>query len=279
MELKDCAFPLIHDVITSEDANKAFYGADYAVLVGAKPRTKGMERGDLLKENGKIFSVQGKALNDYANRETLKVVVVGNPANTNALIAASHAPQLSPRQFTAMTRLDHNRGLAQLAEKTGARVNEIKRFAIWGNHSSTQYPDATNATIRDRWAIEVLGNDTKWLEEKFIPTVQQRGAAIIAARGKSSAASAASAAIDHMHDWVFGTAGKWTSMAVVSDGSYDTTKGLYYSFPVVCEGGEYTIVQNVPISKFSLERLKATDKELNEERVACGDLIKNFPRV
>jgi malate dehydrogenase len=271
MELKDCAFPLLRGVIQTDETNKAFANADYALLVGAKPRTKGMERGDLLKENGKIFSVQGKALNDSASKD-VKVVVVGNPANTNAMITSHFAPKIPKNNITAMTRLDHNRGIAQIAENVNCQVTDITRFAIWGNHSATQYPDVTHALIKGKSAKAVI-NDEKWIREKFIPDVQQRGAAIIAARGASSAASAANAAIEHIRDWVHGTNGDWNSMAVPSDGSYGVDTGLWYSFPVVCENASYNIVGNVPIDEFSAQKMEATRKELLAEREAVASLL------
>jgi len=266
MELDDCAFPLLHSIVQTDDTKKAYEGADYAVLVGAKPRSKGMERGDLLKANADIFSVQGKALNEVANRN-VKVLVVGNPANTNAMITAHYAPKINPQNITAMTRLDHNRGLAQLAQKTNSAVTDITKFAIWGNHSATQYPDISHTLIKGKSAKQLI-NDDKWVKETFIPTVQQRGAAIINVRGLSSAASAANAAIDHIRDWVHGTNGEWTSMGIPSDGSYGTTKGLWYSFPVVCSNGSYSIVKNLPIDQFSAEKMAATDKELQGEKAA-----------
>jgi malate dehydrogenase len=272
MELQDCAFPLLKGIVTSDQPKKAFEGADYAVLVGAKPRSKGMERGDLLKANAEIFKVQGQAIDTVA-KKSVKVLVVGNPANTNAMITSHFAPSINPRQITAMTRLDHNRGLAQLAEKTGAAVTDITRFAIWGNHSATQYPDVSHTLIKGKPAREVI-KDEKWIRETFIPVVQQRGAAIINARGASSAASAANAAIDHIHDWVLGTQGAWTSMAVPSDGSYGVDKNLWYSFPVVCSKGDYTIVSNIPIDPFSKEKMEATRKELIAERDAVKDLLR-----
>jgi len=275
MELNDCAFPLLRGIVTTDDVNKAFDGIEFALLVGAKPRTKGMERADLLKENANIFSAQGKALNKHANREDLRVVVVGNPANTNALIASCAAPDIHPSQFTAMTRLDHNRGLAQLSQKTNSLVTDIERFCIWGNHSSTQYPDVSNTQIRGKWAKDQL--DAAWIKDTFIPTVQQRGAAIIAARGSSSAASAANAAIEHMRDWVNGTNGQWTSMGVWTgdkNGPYNTAPDIYYSFPVVCQNGAYTVVQNVPVDKFSAERMEATNKELVQEKKDVGALAQ-----
>lgn len=266
MELDDCAFPLLHSIVQTDDTKKAFEGADYAVLVGAKPRSKGMERGDLLKANADIFSVQGKALNEVANKN-VKVLVVGNPANTNAMITSHYAPKINPQNITAMTRLDHNRGLAQLAQRLNCAVTDVAKFAIWGNHSATQYPDVSHTLVKGKPAKQLI-NDDKWIKETFIPTVQQRGAAIINVRGLSSAASAANAAIDHIRDWVHGTNGEWTSMAIPSDGSYGTTKGLWYSFPVVCANGNYSIVKNLPIDQFSGEKMAATDKELQGEKAA-----------
>jgi len=265
MELDDCAFPLLRGIVQTEDANKAFEGSDFALLIGAKPRSKGMERSDLLSQNGAIFSVQGKAINANANRDTIRVLVVGNPANTNCLIAARNAPNIDPKRFTAMTRLDHNRGLAQLAAKTNTTVNDIEKFAIWGNHSATQYPDISNTLIKGQSAAKLI-NNTEWVQKTFIPTVQQRGAAIIAARGSSSAASAGSAAIDHIRDWVHGTNGQWTSMAVYSDGSYGADKGLYFSFPVTTKNGEYEIVKGLTLDAFSKERFEVTRKELLSEK-------------
>jgi malate dehydrogenase len=271
MELRDCAFDTLHDVVSTVDANVAFKDTDYALLVGAKPRGPGMERKDLLLENAKIFSAQGKALNDNASRD-VRVLVVGNPANTNALIALSNAPDLDPAKFTAMTRLDHNRAISQLAAKTGSRVADIRRMTIWGNHSATQYPDISHAIVAGRPAMD--GIDRSWLTDDFIPTVQQRGAAIIKARGASSAASAASAAIDHVHDWVAGTPDDdWVSMAVPSDGSYGIEEGVVYSFPVRCSGGRYEIVQGLEVDEFSRERMMATDAELREERAGVADLL------
>ncbi len=271
MELRDCAFPLLTDIVATDDVNVGFKDADYAILVGARPRGPGMERKDLLEANGAIFTVQGKALNDHASRD-VKVLVVGNPANTNALIASRSAPDLDPRQFTAMTRLDHNRAISQLAARTGAAVPSIRRMTVWGNHSSTQYPDVSHALVDGRPASELV--DQAWLESDFIPTVQQRGAAIIAARGASSAASAASAAIDHMRTWALGTAdGDWTSMAIPSDGSYGVPEGIIYSYPVTCRDGRYEIVQNLPIDDFSRARMDATAKELLEERAAVQHLL------
>ncbi len=271
MELEDCAFPTLHGVVATDRAEEAFRDADYALLVGAKPRGPGMERADLLKENAKIFSTQGKAMNEHASRN-IRVLVVGNPANTNALIAQSNAPDLNPANFTAMTRLDHNRALAQLAAKTTTHVTQIKRMTIWGNHSSTQYPDISQAVVGDRAARDLVGQD--WIAGDFIPTVQQRGAAIIKARGLSSAASAASAAIDHVRDWVLGTPGDdWVSMAVPADGSYGIAAGVIYSFPCRCAKGRYEIVQGLPVNDFSRERMDATDRELREERAAIADLL------
>ncbi len=271
MELNDSAFPLLQGVVATDDANVAFESADYALLVGARPRGPGMERSDLLEANGQIFGPQGKALNAHANR-AVKVLVVGNPANTNALIAQSAAPDLDPRNFTAMTRLDHNRALAQLAEKTGTHHNDIGRMIIWGNHSTTQYPDIHHAQVNGEAAMTKVEAD--WYERDFIPTVQKRGAAIIKARGASSAASAASAAIDHMRSWALGTAdGDWVSMAVPSDGSYGIEPGIIYSFPCVCSGGDYRIVQDLEINAFSRERMDATDAELREERAAVESLL------
>ena len=271
MELNDCAFPLLHAVAATDDAATAFGDASYALLVGARPRGKGMERGDLLAENGKIFGPQGRALNEHAARD-VKVLVVGNPANTNALIAMRNAPDLSPSQFTAMTRLDHNRAISQLAERTGAPVTEIAKVSIWGNHSATQYPDISHATIRGEPAAQVLEHD--WVRDSFIPRVQKRGAEIIEARGASSAASAAHASIEHMRDWVHGTRdGDWVSMAVPSDGSYGIPQGVMYSFPVTTREREYAIVPGLDIDEFSRQRMTATLEELQEEREAVKDLI------
>ena len=264
MELNDCAFPTLAGIVATDDANVAFKDVDYALLVGARPRGPGMERKDLLEANGAIFSPQGKALNAHAKR-SVKVLVVGNPANTNALIAQQNAPDLDPKCFTAMVRLDHNRALSQLAEKTGAHTTDIKRVTIWGNHSSTQYPDIHHATVSGKPALGLV--DQAWYKDTFIPTVQQRGAAIIKARGASSAASAASAAVDHMYTWVHGTAdGDWGSMAIPSDGSYGIEPGVIYGYPVTVKNGVYTIVQNLEINAFSRERMDATEKELREER-------------
>ncbi len=271
MELNDCAFPLVQDIIATDDANVAFKDADVCLLVGARPRGPGMERKDLLSANGAIFGPQGKAINDHASRD-VKVLVVGNPANTNALIAASNAPDLSPRQFHAMTRLDHNRALAMLGEKTGTHVNDIRKMIIWGNHSSTQYPDISQCTVNGKAAADLV--DNAWYQESFIPDVQQRGAAIIKARGASSAASAASAAMDHIRSWVQGTAeGDWVSMSVPADGSYGIEPGVIYSYPCVCKNGDYEIVQGLPVSDFSREKMDATEAELREERAAVEDLL------
>jgi len=271
MELNDCAFPLLAGVETSDDPAVAFEGADYALLVGARPRGKGMERSDLLQANAEIFSVQGKALNEKASRNA-RILVVGNPANTNALIASRNAPDLDPRRFTAMTRLDHNRAMAQLALKTGSHVNDIRRMTIWGNHSATQYPDISHALVKGHAATDLV--DRSWVADEFIPTVQQRGAAIINARGASSAASAASAAIDHMRTWTHGSPEHdWVSMGIPSDGSYGIEEGVYYSYPVTCSGGDYAIVQDLEIDDFSRERMDATNKELREERAAVEHLF------
>ncbi|MFF9568124.1 malate dehydrogenase [Streptomyces sp. NPDC014685] len=271
MELDDCAFPLLRGIEITDDANKAFDGANVALLVGARPRTKGMERGDLLSANGGIFKPQGKAINDHA-ADDIKVLVVGNPANTNALIAQAAAPDVPAERFTAMTRLDHNRAISQLAAKTGAAVSDIKKLTIWGNHSATQYPDIFHAEIAGKNAAEVV-NDEAWLADTFIPTVAKRGAAIIEARGASSAASAANAAIDHVHTWVNGTAeGDWTSMGIPSDGSYGVPEGLISSFPVTTKNGTYEIVQGLDINEFSRKRIDASVKELTEERDAVREL-------
>ncbi|MEE4639478.1 MAG: malate dehydrogenase [Wenzhouxiangella sp.] len=271
MELQDAAFPLLQDVVATTDLNEGFADTDYAILVGARPRGPGMERADLLSENGKIFGPQGKALNAVASRD-VKVLVVGNPANTNALIAQANAPDLPPENFTAMTRLDHNRALAQLAEKTGVHHTNIRQMTIWGNHSSTQYPDVHQTLIAGKAALELIGQG--WYENEFIPTVQQRGAAIIKARGASSAASAASAAIDHIRDWALGTDGDdWVSMAVPSDGSYGIEPGVIYSYPCTCENGQWKVVQGLEINEFSRARMDATDTELREERAAVEALL------
>ena len=272
MELNDCAFPLLRGIVTTDDANVAFKDCNYALLVGARPRGPGMERKDLLAANGAIFGPQGKALNDHAARD-VKVLVVGNPANTNALIAQAAAPDLNPRNFTAMTRLDHNRALSQLAEKTGTHSTDIAQMTIWGNHSSTQYPDISHATVQGKPAKDLV--EESWYKDTFIPVVQQRGAAIIKARGASSAASAASAAIDHMRSWALGTEGDdWVSMAVPSDGSYGIAPGIIYSYPCRCKNGDYEIVQGLEIDTFSREKMEATERELREERAAVEHLLK-----
>lgn len=269
MEVNDCAFPLVQEIVATDDPNVAFKDADFALLVGARPRGPGMERKDLLEANAAIFSVQGKALNDNASRN-VRVLVVGNPANTNALIASCNAPDLSPRQFTAMTRLDHNRALTQLAQKTGKRVTDVEQMIIWGNHSATQYPDLAHTKVAGKPAFDLVERD--WYESDFIPTVQQRGAAIIKARGASSAASAASSAIDHMRDWALGTDGV-VSMAIPSDGSYGIAEGIIYSYPVRCQNGDYEIVQGLEIDEFSRGKMKATEDELREERAAVEHLL------
>jgi malate dehydrogenase len=264
MELADCAFPLLAGIDIDDDPNKAFDGVNIALLVGAKPRSKGMERSDLLEANGGIFKPQGEALNSHAASD-VKVLVVGNPANTNCLIARSNAPDISNDRFTAMTRLDHNRAIAQLANKTGAAIKDITNMIVWGNHSATQYPDIFHAKVGGKDAAEMI-DDQEWLENDFIPTVQKRGAAIIDARGMSSAASAANAAIDHVHDWVLGTPdGDWVSMSIPSDGSYGVDEGVISSFPVTCSGGSYEIVQDLEINDFSRSRIEATVNELKEE--------------
>jgi len=271
MELNDCAFPLLSKIVATDDANVAFKDVDYALLVGSMPRKDGMERKDLLSANGGIFGPQGKALNDHASRN-VKVLVVGNPANTNALIAQENAPDLDPSCFTAMVRLDHNRALSQLAEKTGTHSTDVSKMIIWGNHSATQYPDIHHAEIKGGGALGQV--DQAWYESDFIPCVQQRGAAIIKARGASSAASAASAAIDHMRDWALGTPeGDWVSMAVPSDGSYGIAPGVIYGYPVTCKDGKYQIVQGLEINEFSRAKMDATDAELRKERAAVEDLL------
>jgi malate dehydrogenase len=272
MELDDCAFSLLQDVVLSDDAETAFGDADYAMLIGAKPRGAGMERKDLLMDNGHIFSAQGKALNAAASRD-IKVLVVGNPANTNALIALNNAPDLDPKQFTAMTRLDHNRAISQLAARTGTHSTDISRMIIWGNHSATQYPDIHHCQIDGEAAMETV--DKAWMNDVFIPTVQQRGTAIIKARGASSAASAGSAAMDHLRSWALGTeAGNWVSMAVPSDGSYGVAEGVMYSYPCTCANGRYEIVQDLAINEFSREKMQVTERELREERDAVKDLFR-----
>jgi malate dehydrogenase len=271
MELNDCAFPTLAGIVTTDDANVAFKDVDYALLVGARPRGPGMERKDLLEANGAIFGPQGKAINDHAKRD-VKVLVVGNPANTNALIAQQNAPDLDPNCFTAMVRLDHNRALSQLAEKTSTHTTDIKKMTIWGNHSSTQYPDLHHTTVNGKAAMSLI--EQNWYESDFIPTVQQRGAAIIKARGASSAASAASAAIDHMRTWAMGTVeGDWVSMGIPSDGSYDIAPGIIYGYPVTVKDGKYTIVQGLTINDFSRGRMEATNKELREERTGVEHLF------
>jgi len=272
MEIDDCAFPLVAGYVLTDDVNTAFRDTNYALLVGARPRGPGMERSDLLEANGGIFKIQGKALNDHASRD-VKVVVVGNPANTNAHTAMKCAPDLAARNFSAMTRLDHNRALALLAKKTGTAVSDIRKMTIWGNHSTTQYPDISNATIAGKAALEIV--ERGWYENEFIPKVAKRGAEIIAARGSSSAASAANSAINHIRDWVTGTpAGDWTSMVVASDGSYDIPAGLMYSFPVTCKNGAYRIVPGLKIDAFSKAKMAATQKELEEERDAVAKILK-----
>ena len=269
MEVEDCAFPLLAGITATDDPNVAFEGADIAILVGARPRTAGMERGDLLEANAAIFSAQGAALNNHASRNA-KVLVVGNPANTNCLIAQRNAPDLDPRNFTAMMRLDHNRAKAQLAARTGAHVDAVRGLAVWGNHSATQYPDLHRTTVAGTPAMELV--DQAWYEDDFIPTVQQRGAAIIAARGASSAASAANAIIEHIGDWVHG-ADDIVSMGVFSDGSYGIEAGLIYSFPVTCADGDWQIVDGLDINDFSREKMRATEAELQEERDAVAHLL------
>lgn len=271
MELRDCAFPQLLDIVATDKPEEAFDQVDVALLVGARPRGPGMERKDLLTANAAIFSVQGKALDAKASRD-VRVLVVGNPANTNALIASRNAPSLDPRQFTAMTRLDHNRALSQLAAKTGSHPSALRKMTIWGNHSATQYPDLRECTVGGKKATDLV--DTAWIQGDFIPTVQQRGAAIIKARGASSAASAASAAIDHVHDWIHGTPdGDWVSMGIPSDGSYGIAPGVVYSYPVTIQDGRYEIVQGLEIDSFSRERMDATDRELREEAAAIADLL------
>ena len=271
MELDDCAFPLLADVVCTDEPEVAFKDSDYALLVGARPRGPGMERKDLLEANAAIFGVQGKAINDVASRD-IKVLVVGNPANTNALITQRNAPDVDPRQFTAMMRLDHNRAKTQLAQKTGTTVNDIRHMIIWGNHSATQYPDLHHALVGEQAAMQ--GMDMDWYSETFIPTVQQRGAAIIEARGASSAASAANAAVDHMRSWALGTPDDdWVSMGVISDGSYGIEPGLIYSFPCRCQAGQWEIVQGLDIAEFSRGKMDATAQELAEERDAVAHLL------
>ncbi|MEJ2608993.1 MAG: malate dehydrogenase [Candidatus Thiodiazotropha sp.] len=271
MELEDCAFPLLHDIVLTDDPSIGFRGTDYAILVGSKPRSKGMERKDLITENAKIFSSQGRAINNYASPD-VRVLVVGNPANTNALIASMNAPDLQRTQFTAMTRLDHNRALGQLANKTNSLVADINRMTIWGNHSSTQYPHIDNCLVNGQPVYNLVSHD--WAVDHFIPKIQRRGAAIIEARGLSSAASAADAVVGHVHDWALGTReGDWVSMCVHSDGSYGIEEGLVFSYPVTCKDREYEIVQGLELDELSISRLKATEKELREERKLIEDLL------
>ena len=271
MELNDCAFPTLNKIVATDDAKAAFKDCHVALLVGARPRGPGMERKDLLLANAQIFSAQGKALDAVADRN-VRVLVVGNPANTNSLIAMKNAPSLNAKNFTAMVRLDHNRALSQLAEKTGTHVTQLKKVTIWGNHSATQYPDLHHATVNGKPALSLI--DEAWYKEQFIPVVQQRGAAIIKARGASSAASASSSAIDHIHDWVKGTPdGDWVSMGIPSDGSYGIPAGVIYGFPVTCRNGQYEIVQGLAINDFSRARMDATYKELLEERDGVKDLL------
>jgi malate dehydrogenase len=271
MELEDCAFPLLRDVVTTDDAAIGFRDTDYAVLIGAKPRGKGMERSDLITENARIFSVQGRAINDHASGD-VRVLVVGNPANTNALIAAANAPDLPRTRFTAMTRLDHNRALGQLASKTNNPVSDITRMTVWGNHSMTQYPDISHCLIGGRPATDYV--TTEWAVDHFIPKIQRRGAAIIEARGLSSAASAADAVVDHVRDWALGTPpGDWVSMSVHADGSYGIAEGIVFSFPVTCKDGEYAIVKDLDLSGLSKGRLAVTERELREERAVVEDLL------
>ena len=271
MELEDCAFPTLSNVIATDDANIAFKDSEYAILVGAMPRGPGMERNDLLEANAKIFTHQGRAINDNASQQ-IRVLVVGNPANTNALIASSNAPNINPQNFTAMTRLDHNRAMAHLAKKLDVDSQDIKKMIIWGNHSATQYPDIDHVTVENTLIKDQVTND--WLKSDFIPSVQQRGAEIIKARGASSAASAASAAIDHMHDWILGSAeNNWVSMGVFSDGSYGIEPGIIYSFPVRCRQGNYEIIQDLSLNQFSQERMQITENELREERATIEELL------
>ncbi|MCU7893519.1 MAG: malate dehydrogenase [Candidatus Thiodiazotropha sp. (ex Ustalcina ferruginea)] len=273
MELEDCAFPLLHEIVLTDDPSVAFGETNYAILIGAKPRGKGMERKDLITENAKIFSNQGKIINDHASRD-VRVLVVGNPANTNALIASANAPDLHRKQFTAMTRLDHNRALGQLAIKTNSRVADIKQVTIWGNHSSTQFPHIDNCLVNGQQVYDLVERD--WAIDEFVPRIQRRGAEVIEARGLSSAASAADAIVDHVHDWVLGTPdGDWVSMAIPSDGSYGIDKGLVYSYPVTCKNGEFEIVQGLELDELSVSRLRLSEKELLEERSIIQDLLPN----
>jgi len=271
MEVDDCAFPLVHEIVATDDPNVAFDGTDYALLVGARPRGPGMERKDLLTANAAIFSVQGKAIDAKASRD-VRVLVVGNPANTNSLITLSNAKSLDPKQFTAMMRLDHNRAMSQLAAKTGAHSTDIEKLIVWGNHSATQVPDITHATVKGKAATGLV--DESWLTGDFIPTVQQRGAAIIKARGASSAASAASAAVDHMRDWALGTGGKWVTMGIPSDGSYGIKPGIQFGYPVTCANGQYEIVKGLDVPAAVQTRMDGTEKELREERAAIEELLK-----
>ena len=271
MELDDCAFPLLHGVVTSDDPKVAFRDIDIALLVGARPRSKGMERKDLLEANAQIFTGQGRALDEVANRD-VRVLVVGNPANTNALIAMKSAKSLKPGQFTAMMRLDHNRAMTQIAQKIGKPVSDISKTVVWGNHSATQYPDIFQAECGGKKVWPMI-NDQAWLEGNFIPTVQKRGAAIIEARGLSSAASAANAAIDHMRDWVLGSQGRWVSMGIPADGSYGIGDGILYGYPCMCENGTYRIVPGIEISDFARPRMQATLQELQEERDGVKHLL------
>lgn len=273
MELDDCAFPLLAGVVLSDDANQAFAGANWALLVGARPRSKGMERKDLLEANGGIFTAQGKALNDHAAPD-IRVLVVGNPANTNCLIAQRSAPDIPAERFTAMTRLDHNRAVSQLAQKAGAPTTAVRKVTIWGNHSTTQYPDAYHAEINGQPAPVVI-NDVQWLKETFVPTVQKRGAAVIEARGQSSAASAANAAINHVQTWYHGTpAGDWTSMGIPSTGAYGAPTGVIFSYPVTVQGGEITIVEGLTLNDYDRQMLAATGNELQEERAAIAHMLR-----
>jgi len=272
MELDDCAFPTLRNVVSTDRPEKAFEGVDYAILVGAQPRTKGMERGDLLLKNAEIFITQGKALNVSSKKSNTRVLVVGNPANTNTLICQRTATSIPPENFQAMMRLDHNRALAQISEKTGCRVQDIERFIVWGNHSATQYPDLSHALIKGELASHVI-KDKEWISKTFIPTVQQRGAAIITARGASSAASAGSAAVDQIYSWHYGTGGEWMSAAVYSDGEYGVTKGLFYSYPVVFNDKKWAIVRDLPIDQFSAEKMEISNKELKSELDAISHLV------
>ncbi len=272
MELEDCAFPLLHDIVLSDDPSIGFRDTDYALLIGAKPRSKGMERNDLILENARIFAAQGRTINDHASPD-VRVLVVGNPANTNALIAAANAPDLDPTQFTSMTRLDHNRALGQLANKTNSLVADITRMTIWGNHSMTQYPEISNCMIRGTPAYDMVTRD--WVIDHMIPRIQRRGAEIIDARGLSSAASAADAVVDHVRDWALGTPqDDWVSMSVASDGSYGVSEGVVFSFPVVCKNNDYDIVQGLELDELSQSRIKASEQELLGEREIVAELLK-----